>query len=69
MQFIPVIKAQFSASLLCNDLCHMILQKSFYYTNFLLNKHVLSMLKTVMIQDSLSSELFEGYKITNAGFI
>jgi len=34
MSFIPVIKAEFSASLLK---CHMILQKSFSYDDLLLN--------------------------------
>ncbi len=39
MQFISVIKAEFSASLLQIQ-CHMILQKSFLYADLLLNIYI-----------------------------
>ncbi len=50
-----ILKWQFKCFLLCNifKCCHMTLQKLFKYTNLLLKKHFLSMLKMVVLLNIL----------------
>ncbi len=47
MQFIPVIKAEFSASLLQSSVSHDV-QKSFKYSDLLLKIHLLLLLLCIM---------------------